>query len=1010
MKHLFVKGALCPRLFAILVLFLFNTMGAQAQEGFACPCEGPGAINIDAGEGTNISAFLTQTTTTNTCMAIRGRLIINVPRTINGGEIRMQPGAEIIVNKTLILNNIHENIGGGIHGCGTMWRWIRIAPRPNVGLPDFGARLEINNCSVEDGQFAVDTDSDITQFTLKVQNSLLKNNHVGVRFSGIFGGPQGGNSVFTLNFSGNHLTCEENGLLPAFDNNIDHFDQSRSYAGILSNGTSYSLTTVNEFSQMRNGILAAGGSITLDRQNFHDLTDIGVSTHTTRLTVKRSYFTNVLHYGILSREGRVTVELGTQFQLTSSLSSIFGATYHTSLNNFGIFTSDVSLLKVKDSFFLGLQNAIYGTRSPATEISGNQFDTDGGISFYDILANQEVNITDNPSIKVKTYGIRLYPSSYDSQINVFNNTMEIEYPSFFSYTTGVSGYRVGAISEGITLFAPLPYSITAGINNRSIKSNKITCGVLASGIFNAINAHGGNGTSINGNEVEITGGGTGIVVSNSPNIWIEENVVFFTMPDVSTFGIWVTNDNLNTKVICNQLFIQRGRGILFASGDCSCIDESDPTTCTQLRGNKISLINAATLNYEGLQVSTIISPQTRNGNEWSGVSPSNPSSIVQDAFYWGDISIIDQSLFTIHTNSAPYYPGKIRVEGGAPGDWFKILSGVPFTCQQLVNDPQTGFDFGDFYDYVTDDGPSTKGDGLQWIFDRGLFRKLKTNPAFNNSTALNTFFNAHTSGTVGAFQLVDEAWLAAMEMPETTKKDLVDKGELLEEKAVDQAAIFADLEAAWPDEPVNLLTQLAELNTEIKKITDDMAVLKDAFLQQRNTYLEQVLSQNAGIATSPAHEKYLQAVNHIRLQNLIAGMPPLTTSQREGLEIIAEQCVFDGGEAVSIARALLSVEISEDCNNSSLSQPESLPVATSDNEGLSIYPNPANSEVWVYLPEVTPSTQVLLYNISGELVKQIVITDSHTRIDISKLPAGLYSYQIANEKQTIASGKLSVIR
>jgi PKD repeat protein len=91
---------------------------------FTCPCTGVGSLNIDAGvvsvDPTQVAAGLSVLSTTlsggqtsqnsynNTgkCIAIRGNLVIdqNFTLGIDGGEIRMQPGARITVKKGAKLN------------------------------------------------------------------------------------------------------------------------------------------------------------------------------------------------------------------------------------------------------------------------------------------------------------------------------------------------------------------------------------------------------------------------------------------------------------------------------------------------------------------------------------------------------------------------------------------------------------------------------------------------------------------------------------------------------------------------------------------------------------------------------------------------------------------------------------------------------------------------------------------------------------------------------------------
>ena len=57
-----------------------------------------------------------------------------------------------------------------------------------------------------------------------------------------------------------------------------------------------------------------------------------------------------------------------------------------------------------------------------------------------------------------------------------------------------------------------------------------------------------------------------------------------------------------------------------------------------------------------------------------------------------------------------------------------------------------------------------------------------------------------------------------------------------------------------------------------------------------------------------------------------------------------------------------------------------------------LYPSPANSETWLQLPENLPlaAMQIQLYSPTGKLLFQAEPQDYFHRIDVARLPAGLY--------------------
>jgi hypothetical protein len=72
-----------------------------------------------------------------------------------------------------------------------------------------------------------------------------------------------------------------------------------------------------------------------------------------------------------------------------------------------------------------------------------------------------------------------------------------------------------------------------------------------------------------------------------------------------------------------------------------------------------------------------------------------------------------------------------------------------------------------------------------------------------------------------------------------------------------------------------------------------------------------------------------------------------------------------------------------------------IPFAIPENERkafVNAYPNPSQENVYINLPEFTRKVQV--YNINGEMVKEIVPQKPVVEINIQGLPAGVYAVRI----------------
>ncbi len=186
-----------------------------------CPDES-GNYNVGKfNQTTNLSTlpFATGSSHNNSgnCISVKGKLFIDKPFTLIGGEVRMNPGSEIIIPDTtgLTLQVINEN--GGIHGCDTLWQGITM-------LTD--AYLNMSRNIVQDGYQSVKFQSRGT--AIIVENDFDRN-HIGIQIeSSILSFAN--TALFSREvFSGNNFDCT-NVLFPTFSPNKGTY--SRSLCGI----------------------------------------------------------------------------------------------------------------------------------------------------------------------------------------------------------------------------------------------------------------------------------------------------------------------------------------------------------------------------------------------------------------------------------------------------------------------------------------------------------------------------------------------------------------------------------------------------------------------------------------------------------------------------------------------------------------------------------------------------------------------------------------------------------
>jgi hypothetical protein len=128
------------------------------------------------------------------------------------------------------------------------------------------------------------------------------------------------------------------------------------------------------------------------------------------------------------------------------------------------------------------------------------------------------------------------------------------------------------------------------------------------------------------------------------------------------------------------------------------------------------------------------------------------------------------------------------------------------------------------------------------------------------------------------------------------------------------------------------------------------------------------------------------------------------------LETVANLCPYSAGYAVYNARTILrsldpDLEYSNACETVSRKY---APGAIQKNSTLKLYPNPANNLLNIELSEGTGI--LTIYNVIGESVMNIKITALNTSIALEHIPAGIYTYKLNGNNQSINSGKLVIIK
>jgi len=399
-------------------------------------------------------------------------------------------------------------------------------------------------------------------------------------------------------------------------------------------------------------------------------------------------------------------------------------------------------------------------------------------------------------------------------------------------------------------------------------------------------------------------------------------------------------------------------------------------------------------SYSGLILDqAIVSKQVKTGNEWTGVTSNSPADFY-DARLIGSGPLAQQSKFIIHTPNPPYYPQRILVTGGMPGDWFILEQDDSFfMCPEMLTPPG---DSSGIAERIANGSLYPNSPGAQWIAERHLYASLKAAPHLIVPGAIDSFYTAKQSQPIGSFYDV-EATIAAAQQPSAGQQDS------LEALAQKRDSLALELESAPPASRPSLRRQLYLARYSLQEY-------KASLESGRQEQLQQALTDIQSISASSPKAQNLQAALELSVQRQMAPESEFTAAQASQLEAIAAQCVAEGGDGVMLARQLLGwADWEQPCSTPSPLIKQGSTNKANSQAAASLYPNPTQGELWLRTAGLETEQSVFLeiYAPSGQLLQRQKFLPNRTQaVPFEGRPQGMYFYRVVQNGRVMDSGKL----
>jgi hypothetical protein len=703
-----------------------------------------------------------------------------------------------------------------------------------------------------------------------------------------------------------------------------------------------------------------------------------------------------------------------------------------SLRN-GIITNNCNLT-LRNSRFNNIQRLDYPTAGHGVLATG------AGHTFFQSSLAGNTTFFDNCNM-----GIFLKGMNANVHNNVMNNVMTgvlvRESPNL---NIKVSHNTINCTMHGISLWFNDPAQLIQ-LNNNAIHVSPPLPDIRAAAIYVRENGAAQPNAQIHlHDDIEIFNAGAGISLIGCNGYKLEQNFIDAAQNATLNYAGISLHNSPNNFLSCNRVNGDYGSnsfgGVFGPAGIKATASKGVEYDCNDVQDTYLGVrfdmdcgntkfktttfnnhrygLHYAMLGVTGHQPMNL-STGTLHGNIWDGTWGG--ANAVGARHENPDDIFVNESQYVVRSISAPWGPEN---PSSASNTWFDDdPNRSQFSCGITCNVWLTGDTSITELDKRIAKGlvdPGVYTEPMQWMLERGLYRKLYANSELVQPyTLLDTFYTEKSTTTIGRFTAAEAAIHALFKPDTSTTGQLQDYYELITEQMEDMALIDSLLQTASGQDSLDLLVQREYALEIIDSLSQLNSALAKSVLQARSAAANSIIVQNNAIAVTDIWEQNEKTVNHIFLNTVAKGIS-FNNTQSNLLQAIADQCPYGGGTAVFRARALLEIEVDDEaaCSQAaSQAAGQALEMTPADNQsaaaGIKMYPNPAKDLVTVRMDEALKNdAELSVYNLYGRLAGRHYLSegaDMHS-FTTEGLPPGIYLVRIQEYNKVIFSAKLVIVK
>jgi len=418
--------------------------------------------------------------------------------------------------------------------------------------------------------------------------------------------------------------------------------------------------------------------------------------------------------------------------------------------------------------------------------------------------------------------------------------------------------------------------------------------------------------------------------------------------------------------------------------------------------------NAMTDDEAGLHLTAgkVIGQQTDKENLWPGaVAGDGVAEAIFDPPYTSALLMGSKFLINDAVTTSDYWADPVSPSS----NWFHLNSGEPseiYNCPRVFDPEKSETD----RQVIEEEFEAYLGyPASTWEAELNAYAKFAMYPdlLIGETTETEDFYDKHNEGNIGKFYRAMVALDTVDLLPASVEDDWDAAQSVVEGLMDDMDQLIIDIEEAEGERArEEILEEMDDVNLDLQDARETCEDLADSYLSDLHDRAAALLLDLGDIEEIEIWEVNLKTVLTFYAQRVFSGATVWSAGKMDTLQNIADQCRFEGGIGVVMARVALNSFDYDDVAMCPGVEERSDAVTTLR---ASVVPNPSAGNCRITFRK-SLSGSLSVTNSNAQIVRTIELTDANFfDLDTRSWPNGTYFLAIEDAEGQRSNEKLVVI-